>query len=300
MASFTINSTAGGDGNVFNDNAGTWATVKALTSGTAQPTTDPVNVYASQLTSRSIGRIFIPFDTSGLPDGAIISDVTVTINVTNVAGSGVFHIVESTQTDPTALADADFDNIPGATGTMTSLGSVSISSTGAKVFTLNAAGIALINKTGYTKLALVEENDLNNTDPNPSDHRISVNMTENATSGNRPLITVTYTTTSPSVSPSLSPSGSQSPSSSQSSSVSASASASASESKSLSPSSSASASSSASLSSSASVSASSSSSLSPSFSLSPSGSMSQSSSVSASPSPAHYTNKYTVYGSRNI
>ena len=196
MASLAVNSNSGGDGNVYNDNAGTWATVKGLTTGTAAGGADPVNVYASMLVSRSIGRIFLPFDTSTLPDNAIVSAATVQFNVTSIASSnGTLHAVQTTQADPTSLAAGDFDNIAGSSSTMTSGGSVAVSSTGSKTITLDATGLTWISKTGYTLLALVEDRDLTNTDPSPSDYRFSVNTNENATPGNRPLLTITYALT---------------------------------------------------------------------------------------------------------
>jgi len=194
MASLAVNSNSGGDGNVYNDNAGTWATVKGLTTGTAAGGADPVNVYASMLSSRSLARIFLPFDTSALTSGATISAATLQFNVTQIFGSnGTLHAVQTTQADPTSLAAGDFDNIAGSSSTMTSGGSVAVSSTGIKTITLDATGLTWISKTGYTLLALVEDRDLTNTDPNPNDYRFAVNTNETATSGNRPLLTITYT-----------------------------------------------------------------------------------------------------------
>jgi len=194
MASLAVNSNSGGDGNVYNDNVGTWATVKGLTTGTVTGGGDTVNVYASVLTTRSIGRIFLPFNTSALTSGAVISAATLQFNVTQIFGSnGTLHAVQTTQADPTSLAAGDFDNIAGSSSTMTSGGSVAVSSTGIKTITLDATGLTWISKTGYTLLALVEDRDLTNTDPSPNDYRFGVNTNEYATSGNRPLLTITYT-----------------------------------------------------------------------------------------------------------
>lgn len=196
MATFITTAVAGGDGNVYIDAGGTWANVKAQVTGTADASVDPVNVYTGNLgggTNRSIGRMFIPFDTALLPVGAIISALTITVTCTAVLGASTFDIVESTQADPTSLVGGDFDAIPGATGTMTSFSSLAISTTGAKVFTLDANGIANINPGGYSLFALVENHDVTNTDPGlASDYRISVNTSNNGTAGNRPTLEVTY------------------------------------------------------------------------------------------------------------
>lgn len=193
MAQLIQTSVSGGDGNIFNDNAGSWATVKALTTGTAQSSGDPVNVYASNFTSRSLSRIFIPFLTSNIGADKGITSASLSFNVTTVfASNGTLHVVQSTQSDPTSLANGDFANIPGATSTMTSGGSVAVSTTGIKTITLNSTALTWISSTGYTKLALVEDHDLTNTDPSASDYRFGVNMAENGTAGNRPTLTINF------------------------------------------------------------------------------------------------------------
>lgn len=185
----TFTSVAGGDGNVYVDNGGTWATVRSATSGTAQAGSDPVGVYASQLTSRSIGRIFIPFDTSLLPDLATIVSATITFNVTAVlSASGTIHAIQTTQADPTSLVGEDYDTVIFMSG-----GSVAVSATGSKVITLNATARGWINIAGYSKFGLIEDHDLTNTDPVTTDHRFTVNMAENATIGDRPTLSVEYT-----------------------------------------------------------------------------------------------------------
>lgn len=193
MAQAAFFSVAGGDGNVYNDNAGNWATVKGLTSGTSQKNVGSANIYASNLTTRSIGRGFFPFDTSSIPPGSVITSATLRIHVSVVvASNGTFHLVQSTQADPTSLADADFDAITNATGAMTSGGSVGISSTGEKTITFNATALGWITPGGYTKLAVVEEHDQADSDPGAGDYRFTVEFVEDATESNRPLLTVNY------------------------------------------------------------------------------------------------------------
>ncbi len=191
----TVTSVSGGDGTIYNDDAGTWATVKGLTTGTAQGATDPSNVYAGNSASRCIGRGFLPFDTSSIPAGAVIQNATLQINVTALPGSsgGTFHVVQTTQTDPTSLASADFDNIAGSSGSMTTGGSTTINVTGAKTVPLNATGLGFITGGGYTKLALCNDHDATNTDPGASMYRVSINYAENGTAANRPTLTVDYT-----------------------------------------------------------------------------------------------------------
>jgi hypothetical protein len=193
MASVAVTSIAGGDGNIFNDNGGTWATVKALTTGTAQATSDPVNVYAAVFSSRSLARIFLPFDTSSIPTGSTIISAVLQFTVTAILTSNsTLHVVQSTQADGSSLVGNDFDNIPNSTGALTTGGSVSVTTTGVKSITLNATALGWITPGGTTKLALVEDHDVSNTDPSPGDFRFSVNMAENATPANRPILTISF------------------------------------------------------------------------------------------------------------
>lgn len=194
MPTYAKTSVTGGDGNVFNDNTGlSWAALKALTTGTAQASGDPVGVYASVIVSRSLSRTFLPFDTSSIPAGSTIVSATIQFNVTQIVSSNsTLHIVQSTQADPTSLVNNDFDNIPNSSGSLTSGGSVAVSATGSQTITLNATGLGWIVPGGYTKFALVEDHDVTNTDPSPNDYRFNVNTSENGTAGNRPTLTVIY------------------------------------------------------------------------------------------------------------
>lgn len=187
MAQYTGNSVAGGDGNIYVDNGGTWATVRAATTGTAQASASNVNIYASMFTSRSIGRMFVPFDTSSIPTGSTIDSATIDFYVNTIHGSnGTIHLVKSTQASATALVDGDFDALEYTTG-----GSVAISTTGTKQITLNATALTWIVAGGYTKLALIEEHDQSNTDPNPNDYRFGIYTSDNGS--DKPLLTINYT-----------------------------------------------------------------------------------------------------------
>ncbi len=117
-----------------------------------------------------INRHFDPFDTSTLPDhctvvlGAgtflrLVGDGTAVQD----ADTETLHIVASNQNDPTNLVLADYDQL----GTI-SFGSMLVSAwnaNGNNDIQLNAAGIAAISKTGYTKFGLRFGRDIANTAP---------------------------------------------------------------------------------------------------------------------------------------
>lgn len=181
-------SIAAADGNVYNDNGGAWATVRALGTGTPQPSTDPVNIYASKLISSSIGRGFIPFNTSTIGGGARVTAGSLVINVSNKLGAdGTIHLIQTTQASGTNLLSADYDNVAFSSG-----GSLPITAAAKGTIVLNATALGWINTTGTSFLGLIEDHDLTNTDPDPNDYRFEINMTENATAANRPTLTLTY------------------------------------------------------------------------------------------------------------
>ena len=188
-----INATAAGDGNVFIDNGGDWATVRGAATGTAQDTTDPVNIYASVFTTHSIGRIYHPFNTSTLPVGSTIESAAHKFTVSSVeAGAATAHSAQSNQASADALVAADYNNWTGLPGDITSGGSVSVGSTGAKSIALNGTALGWIVRGGNTLLGLVEANDQDDVDPGATDNRSGINTSENATDGSRPKINVVY------------------------------------------------------------------------------------------------------------
>lgn len=186
---------ADADGNIYIDNGGTWATVRNAASGTAGAAGDPVNIYASQLTSRSISRGFFPYANPGIPSGSMIDSGTFKFTCTSVvAGSPVAHLVRSTQASISTLANDDYDNITEvpSTGAVTSCGSVAVTAA-QKTITLNATGLAHITPGADILFALMEQGDQSNTDPVTLDNRFSMNTSNNGTAGNKPTLSIVYT-----------------------------------------------------------------------------------------------------------
>lgn len=163
----TFFSNASGDGQVIANNA-TWATVRGATTGTAAAggTNSGSDAPRSILFSAVyyIGRCFLPFDTSAIPDGDTISSATFSLYFNSFSGteSTTLEVVQTSQASNTALANGDYDNL-----TFTSGGSISYptATAGYKDITLNATGLSWISKTGYTKLGAITGFDLNNSAP---------------------------------------------------------------------------------------------------------------------------------------
>ena len=140
-------------------------------------------------------RCFEPFLTSSLTDRAqVISsnfkgyrDDSLEIggNGFDNADTTSVEVVVSTQTDPTAYANDDYNNI-----TFASKGSLAFASTtDVTVFTITITDQTIISTTSYTKLCIITGLDLNNTTPN-GENRLTW---QNKGQANPPILTVVYT-----------------------------------------------------------------------------------------------------------
>lgn len=177
----------------------TWANCKAATTGTAHYSeTYMYSMVSGSGISSTFGiyRCFIPFDTSSLDAGAIISSASVYTYVTNVYTDAsdsysYMAVVQSTQASNSSLANADYDNI----GTTKGSGNYTISSisTGDNTFSLNATGIGWITKGGWTYLALDEGHDITNNQPSlSSGQKLGIRM-YSSRGTTAPYLTVNYT-----------------------------------------------------------------------------------------------------------
>ncbi len=151
----------------------TWADARgAASSASCSETRNADSLIQSQdQTSRFDNlRFGTTNDTSPIPDGDVVSSVTWSIYKSDATpvddGSNTtVNIVPFTPASDSSCANSDY-----ATVEFTDLGSKSLSTYGStaeyKDFTLNATGIAEINKTGVTRLMWITGNDLNNVAPN--------------------------------------------------------------------------------------------------------------------------------------
>lgn len=141
-------------------------------------------------------RIFMYFDTSSLPDNAVIQSVTLDlyqeaqVNSTNIqpihAVVGTFAAGALAATDYGSLNKSQrfgFDN----------LGS------GARTITFDASGYQYINKLGFTKIVLIANNDYTGSAPSAGSTERSKTLSSqnNGTVGQRPLLSITYTLANP-------------------------------------------------------------------------------------------------------
>lgn len=177
------------DGNISSGDQATWAAARGATTGT---TSSLLSVYSWRIGAGSWFdiRTFLSFDTSSLSDDATVSAVTLRL-YRNDSLDGFFnadtvtlHVVPSSMSDPTSLAAGDFDNL-----SFTSKGSLAHASTSNNAYNDITVNVDQISLTGYTKLALIDSNTLNNVAPTGRNTIIF----EDSAASNPPVLQVTYT-----------------------------------------------------------------------------------------------------------
>ena len=141
-------------------------------------------------------RAFVSFDTSSIPDTATITAATVQLVRGSLTGTNPFGthgscqlaIVTGAFGGANALVAADFQ----AAATANNVGTLSNPAVNGATSTasLNAAGLAAINKTGRTQLRAAFT--LDDNDDTGNDY-IGFYSGDNATTANRPVLVVTYT-----------------------------------------------------------------------------------------------------------
>lgn len=129
--------------------AGTYATDDVFSLGAYLQADDAVDEW------QQLGRAIMLFDTSSLPDDCVIESATLRLwgrsGADNLGISPSLNIYSSNPASNTAVIAGDYDSL-GTTPLATAIAHASWNQAGINIFTLNAAGIAAISKTGITKL----------------------------------------------------------------------------------------------------------------------------------------------------
>ncbi|MEK7564320.1 MAG: FG-GAP-like repeat-containing protein [Patescibacteria group bacterium] len=213
-SSFTMNSsspitvnfysTAGGDGEIYHEDASSWNTVHDASTGSADAASGTSYTYVEHYTADYwMARTVLPFDTSSLPDGAVVSSATLYVYVDykedgDNDGSDFIRVVQNTTASSTGLINGDYDQVgsidnPTAGATDTDITGIS---TGAYlVIPLNTTGKSWISKTGATKLGLREGHDATDNASSINTSLTGVRIkTANATGTSQdPYLAITYT-----------------------------------------------------------------------------------------------------------
>lgn len=214
MASIAVNPHSN-DAALRKSGTGTFSSVRSGSTATsvisaASTTYGPQADNASDGSNYSFDRVVMPFDTSGMA-GGVATSATLGVYVTYSEGSGAppnlsifLDLVAVNLASAPTIATSDWANVVIGTRCAGQLNFVD-GGTGAKTFTLNAAGLAAINATGYTTFAVVMGNDYEASANSPDNLAYSpfyTTATLYSSSGTTPpLLTVTYTPATPAAPP---------------------------------------------------------------------------------------------------
>ncbi|MEK7113496.1 MAG: hypothetical protein AAB873_01575, partial [Patescibacteria group bacterium] len=158
-------------------------------------------------TAYKLQRAFIPFDTSSIPDNAIITSAKLKVYVESKQNldndtEDFVTVVNATQASTSELVTGDYD----ALGTTELIDAnerkdiTNVSTSSYLTFNLNTKGKTFIDKTGYTKLSLREGHDILNTafTGNASEYNyLHIRSSEYSGTSFDPILEISYVTTLP-------------------------------------------------------------------------------------------------------
>jgi len=202
MATVKIYAEAG-DGQITSTNA-VWNTAHDATTGSANAAITSFNVQSRHDGSTyRVSRVFVPFDTTSIPNGAIITAATLNLYViatsnTDNDGDDWVNVVQTDQASTATLDNDDINNCgavdnPTEGATRIDIGNITLNQY--NVWTLNSTGLTWINKNGNTLLGLREGHDAIDSPigTNLSD-RIGFSSTEETGTTQDPYLEITYIT----------------------------------------------------------------------------------------------------------
>jgi len=156
----------GGDGYVYNSDS-SWDACHDADSGVeAYPTFEVGYTYVySSPSYYQIHRSFLPINTSGIADNAVINNASLYLygyqKYNDFDASA--HVVQTTQFDVSTLSSSDFSEIGDTSGGSIDISDFTIGDW--NVIELDSTGQSWINKSGWTKLGLRDYYDLIDSDP---------------------------------------------------------------------------------------------------------------------------------------
>ena|SRR3990167_3523418 len=196
------------DGNVLRNlsNPGeTYATIYGGVANFAQPGAAGQSTYFSRLLASTttdqfnqLRRAFFLFDTSAIGGGTIDSATFSFIAISKSTGLGTtnLHLVSSNPASNTDLVVGDYDKLGSTSYGNVTLASIAADSITYNDISLNASGLAAINKTGITKFGTCDEWNLNSsfTGVWASGGTTEVlGMFADTDAAKKPKLTITYT-----------------------------------------------------------------------------------------------------------
>lgn len=195
-----------GDGWVtYVDEGGSWDNAHDAESGTSVSYIgDPAYVSSYNDTEFEPSgwsvceRVFLPFDTSSLPDTVTIQVATLNIrcarDIYNHQGVRNFSLVQTTQASVTELVLQDFNQCGAINNPVEGANRKTITHAGWGWidWTLNATGIGWINKTGWTKLGIRTWQDCDDIVPIEQVEECEIKVNSRDSGLYKPYLVITY------------------------------------------------------------------------------------------------------------
>ena len=213
-------SPAAGDGTV--SNSGTvWSTIHDAITGNAANATAVTTDIGSGLSATStyqISRMFLPFNTSSIPDNATITSAKLKVFVETKLnndndGDDFITVVRGTQPSVSTLTTADYDLTGAISNPVQGVDAAerkditAVTANQYLTFTLNSTGRSWISKTGNSKLALREGHDTKNSAFTGTTagqfNKLTIRTSEYTGTSSDPILEVTYSVPSTPVSTKL-------------------------------------------------------------------------------------------------
>jgi len=219
-----------GDGYVYISNVSTWAAAHDASIGSyAYPALTYAYVGAAYININdnpryTINKIFLPFDTSAIPNNATVIDGTLRVYIsgaildTNTDSLDYLNIVQTNQPDSATLTTADYNNCGATTTPATGATAIDISNINPAglvyvTFTLDSTGRGWIAKSGepsscgaiagFTCLGIREGHDIENATTYTRVSQVQISTSEETAGAGGtdqdPLLTVTYIEIAPDV-----------------------------------------------------------------------------------------------------
>ena len=185
------------DGSIWSSTQSAWSSARDAATGQGfSSSASDMDVRVSYKPSYQLWRGFLYFDTSSLPDNAVIQSAILHLYPAMARADdndvqAYVGLVQGLQS--ATLSASDFSKL----GTALGAGKVNISSlstSGYNSFALTSTGLSWINKTGTTQLGLREGHDIENSAMNVATYNITTFYTSDKTgTAQDPYLEVVYT-----------------------------------------------------------------------------------------------------------
>lgn len=152
-----------------------------------------VDTKGGDFVNYNLKRAFLAFDTSAIGAGATVLGGRLVVKINSGQSSTSLSLVAGSQASGTALASSDHTAVGGTELATRKAWTGNPTSGTVLEFLLNASGVAAVNKSGYTKLALIESADFLNSPPADfSFNNVDLRTVEYTGTADDPILEIWY------------------------------------------------------------------------------------------------------------